>query len=61
MKSIFMEYVLFILALIIAYPVFMIAAYILSKVVFTKDEAFSEFEAKQKNKKHQRDGSMAHA
>jgi len=57
-----MEYLLFIIALLVAYPVFMIAAYILSKVIFTKDEEFSEMEAKQRSAKHhQRNQSMAHA
>jgi len=57
-----MEYLLFIIALLVAYPVFMIAAYVLSKVIFTKDEEFSEMEAKQRSvKQHQRSQSMAHA
>ncbi len=60
-KEFFMEYVIFIIVLIIAYPVFMIIAYLLSKVAFNKDEAFSEFEAKRKTKKTQRDKSLAHA
>ena len=57
-----MEYLLFIIALLVAYPVFMIAAYVLSKVIFIKDEEFSEMEAKQRSiKQHQRGQSMAHA
>jgi len=56
-----MEYLLFIIALLVAYPVFMVAAYVLSKVIFTKDEEFSELEAKQRSIKHHRNQSMAHA
>jgi len=57
-----MEYLLFIIVLLVAYPVFMIAAYVLSKVIFTKDEEFSEMDAKQRLiKQHQRNQSMAHA
>lgn len=61
-KHSIMEYLLFIIALVIAYPVFMIFAYVLSKMISPKDDAFEEFEAKQKMaKQNQRDRSIAHA
>jgi hypothetical protein len=57
-----MEYLLFIIALLIAYPVFMVAAYVLSRAIFTKDDELSELEEKQRLvKQHQRNQSMAHA
>ena len=62
MKTLPMEYLLFILALIVAYPVFMVSAYVLSKVIFAKDDELSELEEKQRlMKQHQRNQSMAHA
>lgn len=62
MKTLPMEYLLFIIALLVAYPVFMVAAYVLSKVIFPKDDELSELEEKQRMlKQHQRPQSMAHA
>jgi hypothetical protein len=44
-----MEYLMLIAATIIGYPVFLLVAYLLSKVIFVKDEEFEEFDAKQKS------------
>jgi hypothetical protein len=63
-----MEYLILIAATIVGYPVFLLVAYLLSKVIFVKDEEFDEFDAKQKliqvkhrehTKSHRR--NLAHA
>ena len=45
-----MGYVMFILAFIVGYPLFMITAYLLAKVIFVKieDEEMEEVEKKQR-------------
>lgn len=55
-----MEYALFVIVLLIAYPVFMLVAFILSKVIFKRDEEFEYLDAKQKSIKHKNDRSLAH-
>jgi hypothetical protein len=63
-----MEYLMLIAATIVGYPVFLLVAYLLSKVIFVKDEEFEEFDAKQRSvhvkQRHDRRrhaGDLAHA
>lgn len=63
-----MEYLILIAATIVGYPVFLLVAYLLSKVIFVKDEEFDEFDAKQrlmqvKHREHTRNHrrNLAHA
>jgi hypothetical protein len=62
-----MEYLILIAATLVGYPVFLLAAYLLSKVIFVKDEEFDEFDAKQrlqvKHREHTRNHrrNLAHA
>jgi phage shock protein PspC (stress-responsive transcriptional regulator) len=62
-ESIFMEYLLFIIAILVAYPVFMVIAFVLSKVIFPKEEEFKELEEKQRLARQQQrsNRSLAHA
>jgi len=45
-----MEYLLLILACIVAYPIFMVVAYLLAKLVFVKEDEFDEMKIKEKLK-----------
>jgi len=58
-----MEYLLFIIAILVAYPVFMVIAFVLSKVIFPKEEEFKELEEKQRLARQQQrsNRSLAHA
>jgi hypothetical protein len=51
-----MEYLLILLGMIFAYPVFMVVVFVLSKVLFPKQDEFTEFDAKQRERIKERRG-----
>ena len=55
-----MQTLILILAIVVAYPVFMFASYLFSKVIFKEDDELSEFSAKRNAEMTGKQKSLSH-